>query len=126
QKEEIIVLTDRNLYFINNGKIMWKKQFDLVKDIYLEKDKIYILYSNYLESIDFDGRVVNKVGFTEEYKKILSLEEKILLYGDNHLVIIQDGKEILKHIEEIKKVFANKDEILVLGHEDIKIYEVSN
>ena len=126
QKEEIILLTDRNLYFINDGKIMWKKQFDLIKDIFLDKDRFYILYSNYLETIDFTGRTLNKIGFGEDYKEILSFRENILLYGDNHLVVINDGKEILKSAEDIKKVFTSKDEILVFGPEDLKIYELSN
>lgn len=126
QKEEIILLTDRNLYFISDGKIMWKKQFDLIRDIYLKKDMIYILYSNYLEVIDFSGRTQNKLGLVEEYDEILPFGENILLYGHNHLVVIKDGKEMFKLIEEIEKAFASKDEILILGPEDVKIYELSN
>lgn len=126
QAEEIILLTDRYLYFINNEMIMWKKQFDLIKDIYLEKDKIYVLYSNYLETIDFSGRTQDKHRLIEEYEKILSFGDKILLYGKSHLLIIKDGKEILKFTENIEKVFTSKDEILVLGQEDMKIYQLSN
>ena len=59
-KNEIIALSDRSLYLIKDDKIMWKKEFDLIKDIYLGKDKIYILYSNYLETIDFNGNTEEK------------------------------------------------------------------
>lgn len=126
EKGEIVALSDRYLYFIKDGKVMWKKQFDLIKDIYLEKDKILILYSNYLESIDFDGRTENKIGFTEEYNRILPFGEKILIYGDNNIVIVEGDKQILKHEDNIRGVFTSKDQILIWSTEQIKTYEVSN
>lgn len=126
QKEDIIALTDRSLYFISNEKIMWKKQFDLIKDIYLDKDKIYILYSNSLEFIDYSGRTENKLMLIEEYDKILSFGDKLLLYGNSHLLIIKDGKEIIKDTESIEEAFTSGNNILVLNQEAMMIYELSN
>lgn len=80
-KEEIVALTDKGLYFIKDGKIMWKKQFDIIKDICVWDNKIYILYSNYLETIDFTGRVENKIGFAEEYNKIVAFDKKSWYMG---------------------------------------------
>ena len=125
-KDEIIALSDSSLYLIKSGKIMWKKQFDLIKDIYLGENKINVLYSNYLESIDFSGRTENKTSFSEEYKKILPFEGMFLLYGDNNITILQEGKEILKHEESIVKVSTDKDKILLWTPEEIKIYKMSN
>lgn len=124
--DDLIALTDRALYSINNGKIMWKKQYDLIKDIYLKDEKIYILYSNYLESVDLDGRTESKLGFTEEYKKIVSFGKRILLYGDNNVVIVEGDKQILKHNENILGVFTSKNKILIWGPEEIMLYELSN
>lgn len=126
EKGEIIALSDRSLYFIKDGKVMWKKQFDLIKDIYLRKDKIYILYSNYLEAIDFNGRTQNKIGFAEEYKKILPFEEKTLIYGDNYITIIERDKQILKHEDKINGVFISKGQILLWNPDQIKTYKLSN
>lgn len=123
---EIVALSDGSLYFIKDGKIMWKKQFDLIKDIYTAEDKIYILYSNYLESIDFDGRTENKIGFTEEYNKILPFQGKILVYGDNNIAIAEGDKQILKHEENINGVFIDKDQILLLSPEQVKTYKISS
>lgn len=125
-KDEIIALSDSSLYFIEDSKVIWRKQFDLIKDIYIGKDKIYILYSNYLESIDFHGKTEYKIYFTEDYKKLLSLEQKFLLYGGDNLIIVERDKEILKHNDNIIGVFASKDQILIWGPEEIKIYELSN
>ncbi|MCQ4922676.1 DUF5711 family protein [Tissierella carlieri] len=125
-KNEIIALSDRSLYFIKDDKIMWKKEFDLMKDIYLGKDKIYILYSNYLETIDFNGNTEEKIGFTEDYKKILPFEQRFLLYGDDNIAIVEGKKEILKHNDNIIEVFTSKDQILIWGPEEIKTYRISN
>lgn len=125
-KDEILALSDRSLYFIKDGKIMWKKQFDLIKDIYLREDSVYILYSSYLEYIDFDGRTEGKISFAEDYKKILPFEEKILLYGDNNIVIVDGDKQILKHNENIIRVLTHKDQIIVWGSDEIKTYKLSS
>ncbi len=123
---EIVALSDGSLYFIKDGKIMWKKQFDLIKDIYTAEDKIYILYSNYLESIDFDGRTENKIGFTEEYNKILPFQGKILAYGANNIAIVEGDKQILKHEDNINGVFIDKDQILLWSPDQVKTYKISS
>ena len=46
---KLIAMSDKALYFINRGNILWKKSFQLIKDIKIEKDKIHILYGNTLE-----------------------------------------------------------------------------
>ncbi len=124
--EDLIALTDRALYSIKEGKIKWKKQYDLIKDIYLEDEKIYILYSNYLESIYLDGRTENKIGFTEEYKKILPFGRKILLYGDNNITILEGDRQILKHNENMQRVFTSNNKIFVLSSDEILLYELKN
>lgn len=124
-KDEIIALTDSALYLIKDSRIMWRKQFDLIKDIYIG-DKVYILYSNYLESINLDGRTENKVGFTEEYNKILPFDGRILLYGDDNIIIVEGDKQILKHNEGILGVSVSKGQLILWGPKEIKTFRVSN
>ena len=123
--DEIIALTDSVLYSIKDSKIMWRKQFDLIKDIYIE-DKIYILYSNSLETINLDGRTENKIGFTEEYKKILPFEGRVLLYGDNNIALVEGDKQILKHNEDIIEVSVSNKQLLLWGPKEIKTYRIAN
>lgn len=125
-KDEVVALTDNGLYFIKDGNILWKKNFDLMKDIYMGNDKIYVLYSNYLETIYFDGKIESKVGFGEDYKKILPFQKNILLYGNNNLTIVEKDKQILKHEENILGVYTSKDNIVVLTPEEIKTYKMDN
>ncbi|WP_353097400.1 DUF5711 family protein [Tissierella praeacuta] len=123
-KDEIIALSDSSLYFIKDGKVVWKRQFDLIKDIYIGKDKIHILYSNYLEEIGFDDKSQNKISFAEDYTKIEPFQGRLLLYGDNNIVVVEGKKEILKHKEDIIGVFTDKDQILLLGPEEMKVYKM--
>ncbi|MFA7412472.1 MAG: DUF5711 family protein [Tissierellaceae bacterium] len=125
-KDELIILTDRNLYLVRDGNIMWKKQFDLVKDIDIRGDRIYILYSNYLEVMDYGGRVESKIGFGDEYKKIDLLGDRIMLYGDNQLIVLDKDKQILKHKGQIRKAYQGKNEILLLLTEGIRTYDIVN
>lgn len=122
----LIALTDRSLYRIKNGKIMWKKQYNLIKDIYISNDNVFLLYSNYLETIDYEGRTKNKIGFNEEYNKILPLNNDMVLYNDNSIVVINGEEEILKHNDSIIAVFSSKDNLLIWGTEDIKTYKITN
>lgn len=123
--DEIIAITDRTLYLIKDGKVIWSKKFDSIKDIYVE-EKIYILYNNYLESIDFQGRTEIKLSFGDRYKKIVPFDNKILLYGDNNLTLINGDKEILKYKGNISKVLPSKRQLVIWGDGEIRIYKISN
>lgn len=123
-KDEIVALTDSGIHYIKKGEVIWKKDLSLIKDIYINEKEIHVLYSNYLEIIDFHGDTKGKVGFMEEYKKILPFRNDILIYGNNHMVLVQGEKQILKEEMEITNLYASKDKILIWGPEELKIYEI--
>lgn len=123
---EVVTLTDNGLYLIKDGKILWEKKFDLIKDIYMDNDKIYLLYSNYLEIIMFDGTSESKIGFGEDYKKIIPFQKDVILYGNDNITIVEKNKQVLKHEENILGVYSSKDNIVVLVPEQIKTYRVNN
>ena len=99
-KNNLIVLSDKGIYQINDGSILWKKQFQLIKDIYMDEENIHILYGNTLETISFDGRTLEKDSFTEEYRKILYFDRYIVLYGNNHIIGLKEGREVFKYKSE--------------------------
>ena len=125
-KNEVITLTDNGLYFIKDGEILWQKKFDLIKDIYMSNDKVYLLYSNYLETITFDGTSESKIGFGEDYKKIIPFQKDVMIYGNNNITMVEKDKQVLKHEENILGVYSSKDNIVVLAPEQIRIYKINN
>lgn len=123
-KDEIIVLTDSGIHFIKDEEVLWKKDLNLIKDIYLNEKGIHILYSNYLEVIDFEGNTKEKIGFMEEYKKMIAFKNNTLVYGNNNMVLVQGEKEIMKEEIEIIDIYTSKNNILIWSPEELNIYEI--
>ncbi len=48
-------MTDKSIYMLKNEDILWEREFQLIKDIYIDRTKIYVLYGNTLETISIDG-----------------------------------------------------------------------
>lgn len=124
ERDEIIILTDTGIHFIKKGEIIWTKNLNLIKDIYIKDGNIYVLYSNYLETINFKGDTKDKIGFTEEYKKIYPFGSGTLLYGNEHILIAENGKIVFKKEESIIDIYISNDKVLIWGPEEIKTYEV--
>ena len=122
-KNNLIVLSDKGIYQINDGSILWKKQFQLIKDIYMDDENIHILYGNTLETISFDGRTLEKDSFTEEYRKILYFDRYIVLYGNNHIIGLKEGREVFKYKSEdpIIKVMKGVQKLIVVYEDKIDI-----
>ena len=122
-KNKLIVMTDKSLYLINNGNILWEKQFKLIKDIYVHNGKINVLYGNVLETISADGETEEKYNFTEDYKKIILYDKYIVLYGDDYMIGLINGKEAFKYKSEenILKVVEENQNLIVVYENKIKL-----
>ncbi|MCF6466139.1 DUF5711 family protein [Clostridium sp. Cult2] len=125
-EDNLIVLSDKGMYLLNDGNILWKKQFQLIKDINMDEENIHILHGNILETISFDGRTVEKKSFIEEYKKIIPFEKYLILYGNNYIIGLKEGEEVFKYKSEdsmlsvtqgaqkLFVVYKNKIDIILL------------
>ena len=123
KNDKLIVMTDKSLYFLNKGNILWEKQFQLIKDIYVDKEKINILYGNTLETISIDGRAEEKYSFTEEYKKIIPYDKYLILYGDEYIMGLIDGKKVFKYKSEetILEIVERKQNLIVTYKDKIQL-----
>lgn len=119
----LIVMTDKSLYCLNDGKILWEKQFQLIKDIYIHKGRINLLFGNTLEIISVDGETEERFSFAEEYKKIVKYDKNLVLYGDEYIIGLKDGKEIFKFKsnDTILKIIEGKKNFIVIYEDRIDI-----
>lgn len=119
----LIVVTDRGVYQIHEGNILWKKQFQLIKDIYMDEEYIHVLYENVLESLSFDGRTFAKNSFAEGYKKIVFNGDHIILYGDNYILGLKEGMEVFKFDSEraIERLLCGKGKLILIHKEGFDI-----
>lgn len=120
-----IILTDKSLYYVENNEIMWEKQFNLIKDIYI-RDEIFLLHGNYLETINLNEETIHKIGFTKHYNNMTNFNGGTLVYGDENLAVINKGELILEHEESILKAYTNGNDIIILGPEVLNIYKLVN
>ncbi|QQY79783.1 hypothetical protein EDD65_10713 [Keratinibaculum paraultunense] len=118
-KDKVLIMTDGSLYMLKEKEILWEKEFQLIKDIYVDGSKIYILYGNTIETISIDGETQEKISFTEEYKKILPFNGYLIVYGDEYILGLKKEEELFKYKSEepILKIIEELDK-LILIHED--------
>ena len=116
EKNKLIVMSDKGLYCFDQENILWKKQFQLVKDIYIDKEKVNVLYGNTLETISPDGKIEYKYLFTEEYNKIIPYDKYLVLYGDGYIIGLRNGEEVFKYKSEetILKVVQGKENLIII------------
>lgn len=127
-KEDVIVLSDKCLYYTKDDKIYWKKSFSDIKDVILIDDEIYILYGDSLEIINPEGRTIGKHSFTKDLRRMKYFEKSVLLWGDYDLVGIQGDKEILKysHDKAIKDIIINKNYLGLVDNSSLHLFKVNN
>lgn len=122
-EDNLIALSDKGIYLLYDGNILWKKHFQLIKDIYMDEKNIYILYGNTLEIISFDGRTLEIDSFTEEYKKIFPFGKYLVLCGNNNIIGLKDGEEVFRYKSEdsILSVIQDKEKLIVVYKNKIDI-----
>lgn len=123
----VVVMTDKNLYLLNDfeGNTLWKKPYELIKDIDVRDNKINILYGNTMETLSANGHLDSKYSFLEDYSRIVSFDKFILAYGKNHIMLVKDGKEAYKEElkGEVKKIRASKNRFIVIYDNKIDVYK---
>lgn len=115
-ENKLLVLTDKGLYFVEDGIINWEKELEEVKDVYVDLNKtVNVLAGNTLESIFTDGRVKNRYSFFQDYNRIIPFKNLTVLWGPNHIVGLDDEKEIFKYEteDEIYDVVGGNQNLIV-------------
>ena len=124
----VVIMTDKNVYLLNDfeGNTLWKKSYELIKDIDVKDNKINILYGNTLETLAANGHIDSKYSFVDNYRKIVTFDNFIMVYGDNNIMAIRDGEELFK--EEVKnkliKIQPGKEKFIIIYEDKIDVYNI--
>lgn len=123
EDEKIIAMSDKGLYSIYDDNILWKRDHQLIKDIYMDREYIYILYGNTFEIISFDGETIKKNSFAEEYKKIIPSATYTILYGSEHIIGLREGKEMFKYRSEdmIVRILQGEENLIIVYEDRIDV-----
>lgn len=121
--DNIILLTDKSLYIIDR-EILWNKEYSLIKNILIEDGNIYLLYSNYLETLSLSGESLNSLKLDQDYDMIVSMEDGLILYGETDILIMRDDEDYKLSIDDkIKNVSGNGNHLIVNTEEYTNLYE---
>lgn len=122
-QDKLLIMSDNYLYLLEEQNILWEKKLQLIKDIEIYNGRINILYSNTLEVLSPEGETESKYSFTEEYNKMSLWDDLVVLYGDEYVIGLEDGKEIFKYNlnEEILNVINNGSNLLIIYKDKIDI-----
>lgn len=122
-EERLVAMSDRGLYFIENGDLSWEMDISPAKDIHVEGDNIYILYDKGYETIALDGTVKDDIFLSEDYDNMALTDDLIILYGDKSIMGIKNKSKVFKYKSDqpIIKVVAGSENLIVLYEDKIDI-----
>lgn len=122
-RDKILIMTDKSIYMLKNEDILWEREFQLIKDIYIDRTKIYVLYGNTLETISIDGITQEKISFTEEYKKILPFNGYLIVYGDEYIMGLNRGEELFKYKsdKDVLKLIGGTENLILVYSDKIEL-----
>lgn len=125
-EENLVILTDSGVYKYSDGEIKWKEALDLVHDIYIADDIIYLLYDNKISTMDYDGKIKKTIEFEGKYTSIKPFESGIILYGKEGLSYMVKNKEVLRHVDKINKVYTDGDSVYIWTPSRLNEYKIMN
>lgn len=127
-KNSIIVFTDNRLYFIEKEKILWKRELDNIKDMYVDRKgkKIYVLESNTLDTISYKNKLEKSISLEKGYEKIEGFNKGLLLLGENQVIGIDKGKKNLeyKSKEKLEGMIVEGSDIILITPDRINIMTI--
>jgi len=116
-KNKLLVLTDKGLHLIEGDVVLWKKELENIKDIYVdENNNINILNDNTFQIISKNGDIKDKYSFTQDYDRIIPLNNYTVLWESGYIVGLQEGKEVFKYQpkDEIYDVVEGEKHLIVV------------
>lgn len=128
-EDDMVLLSESNVYRMTDKEIKWKKEYNLIKDIEFQGNNIYLLYSNYLEILDLDGKSKSKLDFNEDYtniqiKKSSIIGSDIVLSSSSRITVIQGNNDIVTKKQIVEQVDFNDDYYFILDNEKYSQFDI--
>lgn len=115
----LLAMSDKALYYIDEGSIVWQKNISSPKGIYLDGESIHILYDNVYEIVSINGTIKDSLTLTDEYNRFILANRYAILYGERNIMGLKDTKKVFKYESEepiIKVIEGNRNLIVLYGN----------
>lgn len=125
---KMLISTDKALYLVEGNDTIWSHEYPLIKDILINKEKIYLLYGDNLEIININGETEKKTTFGIDYKRIVQLQNYICIYGNRDILVLNNGEEAInfKTDEDIVDIKGNNKLITIQYLDGLEVYDIIN
>lgn len=128
-KEGYLVLTDMGIVKINKEGDDIIRDFDLVHDILIDGEEIYILYGDNLEVLNTSLETVHKKTYVLSFTRLHKHEKYILLSGEKNILALSNKEDKADHsfgsgILDIKSQFNDLIVTLKTGVYTMRIRDI--
>lgn len=110
-KNQMVIVTDKNVNIVQNKELKWTKEYPLIKDVFIKNNEIYLLYGDNLEVLDLNGESKLKITLGLEYNNIKPIGNFLALYGNQNLMFLDGENEVIKYLADSNIVKLYGDEI---------------
>lgn len=105
-----IILTDLGIVKTRPGSDNLSRDYDLVHDVLIDGDEVYILYGDNLEVLDSDLETLHKKTYPLSYTRLHRHEKYILLYGEKNIIALFNKEAKAEYtfgssIQSVKSLF---------------------
>lgn len=123
-----LILTDEGIKLLKKGKLVWERDFPLIKDVVADGEDIYVLYGDNLELLDGHGETVKKATNPIDYKKIHIHGRYVILYGRRDLQVMRDGEILATYSTggRIKWLDSQFNDLIVTMEEGISVMRIKD
>jgi hypothetical protein len=114
-KQGYIILTDMGIVKVSSKNEYTSKDYDLVHDILVDGEEIYVLYGDNLEVLNSSLETVHKKTYALSYTKLHRHEKYILLYGEKTVIALFNKQDRAVHTfgSGIKSVSSQFNDLIV-------------
>lgn len=121
--KELVAMSDKVLYYINYGDIVWQKSISSPKDIYVDEKSIHILYDNTYEVVSMDGATKESLILKDECNHFILANGYTILYGERNVMGLKGTKKMFKYgfDETIIKIIEGNKHLIVLHENRVDI-----
>ena len=111
---------------MQESSIVFKKEYNTLKDIVISDGKIYLLCDDKLMVLNDKAEVLEEHSFNQNVRSLLKYKDDFIVYSEREVYIPSKDKYYMKDLQEdIRNIFLSKDSIAIVSDENITIYSIN-
>lgn len=121
-------LTDEGVIFTKGDKIIWKKNYPIIKDLLVDGEEVYVLYGDNFEVLNKSGEQLQKFTLALNYNKIYQHGKYIILVGDKDIILYRHREEVAKFyfLRKIKDINSQFNDLVLTLEDGVSVLRIED